>query len=230
MNNTGRSLKCFLIMTLFASAAFGQAPLTVRDVITKMAGVYAQSVTYRDEGQVTINGSGRILSFITLFNRPASLYKFEFTSSGPQPPTFNHFVSWRTAPGDVRLWSTLTPQVELKPMNMALAPGLALTVGHAVPVLLMPEVGFVSFSLSSDWMDPVPPEEETVDGRACYKITGHYANGLDNTLSVWIDKQSFLIRKMVDKRQTITYYNPQVNISIDAALFDFQPPAANPSR
>ena len=68
-----------------------------------------------------------------------------------------------------------------------------------------------------------------VDGRACYKISGHYLNGPDETLSVWIDKQSFLIRKFVDKRQTITY-SPQVNIPIDAALFDFQPPAANPTR
>ena len=56
-----------------------------------------------------------------------------------------------------------------------------------------------------------------------------YLDGPDETLSVWIDKQSFLIRKIVNKRATITY-TPQLNRPIDAALFDFQPPAASPSR
>jgi hypothetical protein len=91
----------------------------------------------------------------------------------------------------------------------------------------MPEVGFMGFSLSSNWMDAAPPEDEMVDGRACYKISGQYRP--DDPLSLWIDKQSFLIRKIVDKRQTITYF-PQVNVAIDAKLFDFQPPVANPTR
>ena len=53
MNNTGCVLSGILTTTLFASADFGQASLTARDVINKMAGVYVQSATYRDEGQVT---------------------------------------------------------------------------------------------------------------------------------------------------------------------------------
>ena len=77
-------------------------------------------------------------------------------------------------------------------------------------------------------MDPAP-EEEMVDGRACYRISGHYPNSSDETLSVWIDKRSFLIRKIVDRGLTITY-SPQLNIPINAALFDFRPPAADPSR
>jgi hypothetical protein len=229
MKNTSCVLRCFLIITLFASTAFAQAPLTARDVIAKMAGVYAQSASYRDEGQATNIGSGRVLSFTTLFDRPKSSFKFEYTSSNSPSPG-NHIVLWRTTPGDVRMWSARIPQIELKSMQMAIASvtGVSGGSGHDVPVLLMREEGFAGFSLSSDWMDAALPEEEMVDGRACYKISGHYLH-TDDALSVWIDKQTFLIRKIVDKRHTITY-SPQVNIPIDAALFAFQPPANNPGR
>jgi hypothetical protein len=226
VNNTGRVLKYALIISIFASVAFGQATLTARDVINKMAGVYAQSATYRDEGQVTFT-DGRILSFKTLFERP-TLFKFEFTNSGQVRNV--HYVLWRTTPGDVRMWATVRPQVRLMSMHTAIVSvtGVSAASGHNVPVLLMPE-GVTGFSLSSsDWMDSTLPEEDVVDGRACYKISGHFPNTGD-PLSVWIDKQTFLIRKIVDTHAATTYA-PQLNIPIDAALFDFEPPAANPTR
>jgi len=224
MNNTGSVFRCFVAIALFASPAFAQAPPTARDVINKMARVYAQSETYRDEGKVAYR-DGRVWSFTTVFQRP-TLFKFEYT--GPFPS--RHFVLWRTAPGDVRMWSTLKPQGQLKPMAMAIASftGVSGTSSHTIPVLLMPnEVS--GFSLSSDWMAPAPPEEALVDGHACYKISGHYLTGVDQMLSVWVDKETFLIRKVVDEYQTTTY-SPQIDIAIDAALFDFKTPAGNPSR
>jgi hypothetical protein len=225
MNNTGCVLRGILTITLFTSTAFGQAPLTARAVINTMASQYAVSFTYSDEGQATY--AGRIWSFKTLFDRPTSKFKFEFTISGRNV----HDVLWRTAPGDVRIWSTVTGQVELKPMNMA-APWSVIAGGSGWVIrLLMPEEGG-GFSLSSNnWVDSALPEEEMVDGHACYKISGHYPQPPDDTLSVWIDKETFLLRKFVDTRgHTITYNSPQVNVAIDAASFDFQPPAANPTR
>ena len=85
----------------------------------------------------------------------------------------------------------------------------------------MPEE-VTGFSLASNWMDPaVSLIQEMVDGHACYKISGHYPFGRDETLSIWVDKESFLIRKLVDKRQVITY-SPEINVAIDPSAFQFQ--------
>jgi hypothetical protein len=97
-----------------------------------MASQYAVSFTYRDEGQARY--AGRIWSFKTLFDRPTSKFKFEYTISARNV----HDVLWRTAPGDVRIWSTVTGQVELKPMHL-MAPLSVIAGGSGWVIrLLMP--------------------------------------------------------------------------------------------
>jgi hypothetical protein len=211
-----------IILVLFVRDAYSQAP-TAREVLNKMADVYSQCMTYRDTGEVK-QRTGRTVSFSTAFQRPA-LFKFEYFSS--MGLVFlqhtDHFVLWRTAPGDVQMWWTVKPQVDTKPMNQAIASatGVSATSSHNIPGLLMPEE-VTGFSLASDWTDTAPVIEEFVDGHVCYKISGHYPTAPNEVLTIWVDKESLLIRKLANNREVITY-SPEINAPIDFSAFQFEP-------
>jgi hypothetical protein len=220
MKNLKRGLKGLFMIALAASRGYSQSPLSAREVVAKMADVYAHCNTYRDEGKV-ITQTGRTVTFITAFQRPAS-FRFEYFTT-PRLQTVEQYVVWRNKPGDAQMWWTIRPHVETKPMPLAIASvtGVSSGSGHNIPRLLMPDE-VTGFSLAGNWMSEALPVEEIVDGHASYKITGHYEIGPGETLSVWIDKQSLLIRKLQNKRETVTY-SPEINVPVDASLFEFHP-------
>jgi hypothetical protein len=218
-------------MTLLTQAAHSQVPVTARDIVSTMANVYAQCFTYCDEGKVKQKSGRMTVAFTTVFQRPV-LFKFEYFRSSSVGLSWltDHYVLWRTGAGDVQMWWTLRPQVQIRPMDRATASvaGVSAESGHVIPRLLMPEE-VTGFSLASSWIDAAPPVEEIVGGHACYKVSGHYPFGRDEALSVWVDEESFLVRKLVDKRNVITY-SPEINVAIDASAFQFQPGRASSKR
>jgi hypothetical protein len=61
--------------------------------------------------------------------------------------------------------------------------------------------------------------EEMVGGKSAYRIEGR--DRRDNLLTIWIDKESFLLLKINEKRElndaeaeTTTTYQPRINIDI----------------
>jgi outer membrane lipoprotein-sorting protein len=201
-----------------------QSTMTPRQILARMAAAYVNCTSYRDEGKVV--SIFEEISFATVFERPSS-FRFEYRRVGTVP---DNYVIWRTEPGAARSWWTIRPETRSLSLDLATAGaiGLSASSSHNIPRLLMPgEVTGFSFA-SINWVD-TPPESESVNGRACYKLSGHYPLSPDSPVSLWIDKETFLIRKVVANSATITY-SPQLNVSINRAEFQFQPPVAILSR
>ena len=185
-----------------------------------MADVYANCSSYRDEGKVVSRFEE--ISFATVFERPFR-FRFEYTRAGTPA---DRYVIWRTVSGDTQSWWTIrdTPN---QSMNMALATatGVSGASSHHIPRLLMPdEVEGFSFALDN-WVDVTTSEEEAVNGRICYKLSGHYPASPKMLVTLWVDKETFLVRKVFSNGATVTY-SPQLNVSIEQATFQFQPPLA----
>jgi outer membrane lipoprotein-sorting protein len=196
-----------------------QSRLTSRQILARMADVYANCSTYRDEGKVVSRFEE--ISFSTEFERPFR-FRFEYTRSAPLR---DRYVIWRTTSGDARSWWTIRRDLSDQPMNLAIATatGVSAASSHHIPRLLMPdEVDGFSLGLD-DWVDVAVPDEETVNGRACYKLSGHYPASPTTALTLWIDKETFLIRKVFANEATVTY-SPQLNTPIEQSTFQFQPP------
>jgi len=84
------------------------------------------------------------------------------------------------------------------------------------------EVSGFSFALDN-WVDNTGVEEESVSGNVCYKLSGHYPLSPTTPVTLWVDKESFLVRRIFSNGATVTY-SPQLNVPIDQSTFQFQPP------
>jgi len=108
-------------------------------------------------------------------------------------------------------------------MAIATATGISAASSHNIPRLLMPdEVNGFSFALDN-WVDVATAEEESVNGRLCYKLSGHYPLAPTMPVVLWIDKETFLVRKVFSNSATVTY-SPQLDVPIEQSTFQFQPP------
>ena len=195
-----------------------QSSLTADQILSRMGDVYASCSSYRDEGRVV--SSYDDISFATVFERPFR-FRFEYTQSGP----YQRYAIWRTASGAAQSWWTIRPATQNQTMNMALATatGVSASSSYNIPRLLMPDE-VEGFSFATDkWVDVAVPEEETVNGHLCYKLSGHYPAMPTMPVTLWIDKETFLVRKIISNGATVTY-SPQVNVPIEGTLFQFQPP------
>lgn len=95
---------------------------------------------------------------------------------------------------------------------------------HGVPDLLISEEACWPLNLTELEM----PDEEVVNGSLCHKIRGKDQAGDEVTL--WIDKERLVLcqlsQDMVHKdfsTQSLTTWNAQVNIPLDAKELDFRP-------
>jgi len=221
MRSRSTLFACLVLISLTTLSLPFQTTLTPREILARVADVYANCASYRDEGKVV--SSFEEISFSTLFERP-SRFRFEYTRIGPRS---DRYVIWRTAPGDAQSWWTIRTDSPNQSMNMAIASatGVSAASSHHIPRLLMPdEVGGFSFA-GDKWVDVTNADEESVNGRTCYKLTGHYPLSPTTPLTLWVDKETFLIRKVVSNGATVTY-SPQLNVPIDQSTFQFQPPLA----
>ena len=219
MRSRSTLFACLVLISLTTLSLPFQTTLTPREILARVADVYANCASYRDEGKVV--SSFEEISFSTLFERP-SRFRFEYTRIGPRP---DRYVIWRTAPGDAQSWWTIRTDSPNQSMNMAIASatGVSAASSHHIPRLLMPdEVGGFSFA-GDKWVDVTNADEESVNGRICYKLAGHYPLSPTTPLTLWVDKETFLIRKVVSNGATVTY-SPQLNVPIDQSTFQFQPP------
>jgi outer membrane lipoprotein-sorting protein len=213
---------CLLLISLTIATTLSapfQTALTPRQILARMAAVYANCVSYRDEGKVV--SPYEEISFATLFERP-SRFRFEYSRSSPRA---DRYVIWRTAPGEAQSWWTIRRDAPNQSLNMAIATatGVSAASSHNIPRLLMPdEVNGFSFALDN-WVDVTSAEEESVNGRLCYKLSGHYPASPTMPVTLWVDKETFLVRKVFSNSATVTY-SPQLNVEIDQSTFQFERP------
>ena len=211
--------------------------LSGEEILKRMVSAYSECKSYKDEGEVTIVFRGKDQTFTDhrpftmLFVRP-KLFRFEFKSrSGAGFGPWQRHVVW--ADGDkIRSWWTITPQVEeFKSIESALAGPTGVSGGSAttIPRLLMPGMKYESGL--KRLRDAKLLGEENVNDADCYKIEATPLGEGGSRKTLWIDKQTFLVRKIFETSEfpdfstkDTTTYKPRVNIDIPAKEFTFEPP------
>jgi hypothetical protein len=181
--------------------------LSARDVLRTMIATYASMTSYSDKGQVTTTQlkDGRVhrTTFSTLYQRP-SFFRFAFSRPHPHPP-LNHLVtqfvtgfdgtvgySTTSKPGDAG------PSKSVTSLELAVAGATGISSGsaHTIGRLLLPEVGGYSFQES---LEPQFGKDVTVDGTLCYSISARNPRS-ETADEIWIEKESFLLRKIIRRR------------------------------
>jgi outer membrane lipoprotein-sorting protein len=211
--------------------------LSAEEILNKMVSAYAECKSYKDEGEVTIVFLGKDQTFTdhrpftTSFVRP-KLFRFEFKiRSGPGFGPWQRYVVWADGK-KIRSWWTVTPQVkEFESIERALAGPTGVSGGSAatIPAVLIP--GMKWGGGLKRLRDARLLGEEKVDDADCYKIEATPLGERGSRKTLWIDKQTFLVRKIFGttklpslSTEETTTYKPQVNIDIPAKEFTFEPP------
>jgi outer membrane lipoprotein-sorting protein len=210
------------------------------EIIARMAETYAVAQSYEDEGEVNtvfvddVNGRRRTqkLTFSTKFVRP-KLFRFEFSQHAREGGEGqNRYVIWSNAgPTRCKIWWTIQPEIKEATLASAVGGANGISGGSSltIPEFLLgagsglPFTGMHDFKLAG---------EETVDGAACARIDGKNIAGEPET--VWIDKATFLVKKIVHKShvpgsdvEQTTTYRPRLNVAIAPDAFTFVPPAVS---
>lgn len=237
-----------LLLSLFAVAnaalAGGDAALSPEDIWKRTLEGYATMQSYSDTGTVEVDGAGinDKHNFTTRYKTPRG-YFLEFIKR----EDVDRYVIWSDADAFHTWWKT-TGLVEDYPLGSGVhAFGQAdyLTTGSALKLapLFFSQSGlqgpFVNFK------DLTLEGSETIGSHDCYKLAGvtrdvYAATGREvniRKLTVWIDKQSLLIVKVLEgaakgtppaqAMQTTTTFQPIANPQLDDASFHFDAPAAN---
>jgi outer membrane lipoprotein-sorting protein len=211
------------------------------DVFERSRAVYAALHSYADTGVVTLQyaQSQERHTFTTRFRSPRRFY-FDF-----QKDSGDRFVFWSDEETFHTWWKSTGVQQDYPKGKgvQAFGPAEYLTSGSAlkIPTLLFSQAGlqgaFTHFS------DPLAAGSENLDGHQCYRITGtakdvYAATGRETNIramTVWIDSESLLIRKVFEDApkgtaaaasiRVTTTFDPQANPALDDKQFQFTPEA-----
>jgi hypothetical protein len=248
-----RPLTVTVIWAVALGAAAQEAPsrtdeaaLTPEKIMVEVARVYGGCRSYRDTGNVvtaTLTDGGRAGSerpFATAFVRPER-FRFQFTDPGLGERS-SRYIVW-TNGIEVRSWWDAKPGVrDPGPLQAALSIAAAISGGSSVrvPGLLLPrEVGEGAPLIGAERI------EDGVDrGVPCFRIKGKsrktpYVLTMggrtltvqDESVTLWIDRATFLLRKVEEAKTFDTYrsestttYMPEFNVEISAGQLDFNAP------
>jgi len=79
---------------------------------------------------------------------------------------------------------------------------------------------------------PVRLDDEQIDGFACFQLQGFRWPNTGQPTTVWIDKESFLIRRVYEEQtlkdvatKTTWFYEPGLNVPVDADALRFGGPS-----
>jgi len=210
-----------------------EGELTAQEILAKMAETYAACSSYEDHGSVISEFQSdhpftARLVFKTAFIRPDH-FRFEHRSQSiSMPLEWKRNVVLKNGAETNVIWSFKPGPEKSESLAMAIAGATGISSGaaHTIPRMLLPEdvTGWVLTNLEDATLYP----SGSVAGRLCYRVAGR--SGKSGTESLWIDQQSFLLLKTVQKTrrprviQTTTYH-PTINTSIPAEIFQFRPPS-----
>jgi len=244
-----------------AGVGSGQKPtLTAAEIVQRMTSKYANLTGYQDSGTVELSKDDsfveglsweqvltsdkfqprRVVSFSLSFVRPDKL-RFEWNNLD-KAANRKSVVWWNHK----RIYSWLPSSVENDDMFIWYAqPSIARAIDEAgqssssvlmiIHNLLTRGNEYFSFTKMTQ---PKIIREETVDGNSCYVIVGNIS---DDPWALWIDKNSFLLRKYRMQIATgsfdesvrtgvmpvtigeIRHHNIEINARISNSVFDFRP-------
>ena len=226
---------CIAILTLVDLANAQPAPISAKEIMDRMAAVYASCRTYTDEGEVSAEfvdrSSPTPQHFFTAFARPSS-FRFELRfRRGFRDEA--RYVAWKE--GDLEKSGWPSPPYEREaPLERTLLNLARPSRGSAVtiPGLLLPDL-FRTMSLLTSLEELKLAGEEKIDGRQTFRIEGKLQGQM---LKLWIDRNEFLIVKTYRKvnlggfeEETTTKYKPKVNVEISNDKLVFNPPSESRS-
>jgi len=237
-----------LCVTTPATVALAQdeATLAPETILLKMARVYRNCRSYRDSGEVRttlLTGDGRAGSdrpFRTAFVRP-DRFRFQFTDPGLGERS-SAYIVW-TDGTDVRSWWDAKPGIRnagTLQEGLGVAAGISGGSSNRVPALLLP--GSVGEG------PPLIAAERIQDGSdrgvPCFRIKGKgqrtpYTLKMgaqtltvqDESITLWIDRATLLLRKVQDNKtfdtytsESVTTYAPEVDVEIPPEQLAFNAP------
>lgn len=219
----------WLLLILTATAGHSQQKETVsaEQILERMFSVYASCTSYMDKGRVRENHLERnrivIKPFATAFVRP-SRFRFEFTEDSDMKS--QSYVVWRDGVS-IRSWWSVKPQTRYhETLGHAVwgATGVSGTSAIVVPSMLFQNIG--DYRRVQSLTDLSLVREEKVGGRAAYRIQGR--DWMNIRLTLWIDKKTFLLVKLFEKRteradvELTINYEPQINVDVPAEKLAFK--------
>jgi outer membrane lipoprotein-sorting protein len=232
-------IRLALLLVLLLAGISTQAQ-NAESILEKSRDTYAQMASYVDTGVVLVEygtSSEDQHTFSTAFNRAPRHLLLDFHKQGG-----DRLVIWADPNGFHTWWKTTSQQADYPNPNNAGALSLSApnTMGVAlkVPTLLYRKAfSAVMLKLAN----PVLDGTEDIGAHHCYRVTGrtgdvYAATGNEvnvRKVTVSIDAESFLIRKMVEewkplpgqRNRITTSFDPQSNLTIDETKFKFTPPS-----
>lgn len=229
------------ILVCFASffAIVAQAQPNPAQTLQRTRDAYLALKSYSDFGVLVhefATSSHDRHAFTTYFNRAPRGFLLDFRQQAG-----DRYVIWGDPDAFHTWWQATDQRYDYpNPNNVAAFSGLPQAAGAAlkVPTLLYGRSTLAAKML--DIADPLSDGFEDVSGHRCYRITGqasdvYAATGKEvnvHRVTVWIDAESFLVRKMLEEWKTIpgqrwrdtTTFEPQANPALDASRFKFAPP------
>lgn len=225
-----------------------EAALAPETILLKMVRVYHNCRSYRDSGEVRTTlrvGDGRAGSdrpFQTAFVRP-DRFRFQFTDTGLGERS-SAYVVW-TDGDEVRSWWDAKPGVRNAGTlrdGLGIAAGVSGGSSMRVPGLLLPgSVGGGPLVVA-----PERIQDGADRGVPCFRIRGKsqktpYTLTMggqtltvqDESITLWIDRATLLLRKVEDRKtfdtynsESITTYKPEIDVDIPPAELTFTAPQA----
>ncbi len=207
-----------------------------RDILRKTAQVYRASKSYVDTGtvQTVYKNSSREWTgetkFRTAYVAPSE-FRFE-SNMRDMPGVEADFIAWRDQNG-VKAWYNLNPDItkDIASIQSALDTGAGISRDTSG---LIPGLIFYGTKLGGDIVrlaNPVRLEDAEIDGFDCFQVQGK-REPHDGPTIVWIDKESFLIRRIYEEDEirdattkTTWYYKPELNGPVDEDALQFDMPA-----
>jgi outer membrane lipoprotein-sorting protein len=235
-----------LVPIVVSAAETSKDELTAKDIIERMAKVYAGAKWYRDSGVVEVQVQGGAddsgfeeeVRFTTAFARPDH-FRFEY-SVRINEKEFREVI-WRNGKA-VQTW--LNPRFDIeKPDSLSLAiagaTGVSNNSAHTVPHLLLPDE-VVEWRKTGPW-DLQRIEDAYVGDVECFRVSGKTDMPADSdspamamTSTVWIEKRTFLLRRIDStmdsatlRSKDTTTYEPVIDEEIPDRLLEFGVPKEN---
>ena len=200
--------------------------LSAADILDRTGQVYRAGQSYLDTGTVrTVYSSPSRewtgeTTFKTAYVAPDS---FRFESSMRETQDFEaHFIVWSDASG-VHAWYNLNPDLmdDIATVQSALDAGAGISRDSSG---MIPGLIFSGTKLGGDIVrltSAVRLEDVQVDGFDCFQVQGFRWPNSGKPTTVWIDKGSFLIRRVYEEgnvkdttTRTTWAYEPAINVQV----------------
>jgi len=237
-----RSLLAVIVLAGAVAAAQESPPpvdpaaLSPVKILLMMKKVYAGCRSYRDTGVVrtaSVTEESRFggeTPFTTAFVRPGP-FRFEFTDTGLGDRSSKVILWWNGA--EVHSWWDAQPGERLsESLQQALdaASGISGGASLRIPGLLLPSI----VGAGAPLVGPERSSDADDRGVACFRIVGKsratpYTQTTgsitvtvqDETVTLWIDQATFLLRKVEDVKTLSTYrmtrtttYTPELDVDL----------------